>query len=155
LLHSDPIEDKRLVVWEPIRRLVIEYMPFGTGPGAFVEPYQMREPDALLSPSYLNHAHNDWLETAMTAGLPGLFVLLFAITLFTRTAWAIWRFPADRTTIFARLGTVVIGLLALASVADYPLRVPALMSVVALMASFVANALCVGESRAGRSLGAH
>ena len=45
-----------------IERLIAAYAPWGSGLGTFEQVFKLHEPDALLSPSYLNHAHNDWLE---------------------------------------------------------------------------------------------
>ncbi len=42
----------------------------------------MHEPDALLRADYANHAHNDWLEVALTGGLPALLILAAACLAF-------------------------------------------------------------------------
>lgn len=52
--------------------LFAKYSPFGFGPGSFPAVYQFEEPMILLSGSYLNMLHNDWLETELTFGVPGI-----------------------------------------------------------------------------------
>ena len=123
LSAADQGEDLRFQAWGTVFRGIREFMPFGSGAGSFAESYQIFEPDALLSPSYFNHAHNDFLEVAMTLGLPGLGLIGFAVWLWLFGTWRAWR---DGGASRARLGAVLLGLLILASSVDYPLRVPSL-----------------------------
>jgi O-antigen ligase len=141
LLATDSGEDDRLTVWVPIAKIAWKYFPFGSGIGSFVEVYQIDEPFDLLSPEYYNHAHNDWLEVTMTAGLPGVLLLLVAVVAFARWAFKAYRAPIGegRTILFARLGAVVIAILALASIPDYPLRVPSLMCVFVIAALWLTS----------------
>ena len=76
LIAPDQLQDLRLSVWGPIAQMSWKYFPFGSGAGSFAEVYQIDEPLGLLSPSYLNHAHNDWLEVVMTTGGFGLILLV-------------------------------------------------------------------------------
>lgn len=105
------------------------YWPWGSGAGAFAEVYQVHEPDALLMPAYMNHAHNDWLEIVLDTGLPGVLLLvagLFAYAVAVAHLWSAKSRSNDlRTTGLA--GASVIALLLLASASDYPLRVPSLV----------------------------
>lgn len=130
LSAADPTEELRFKVWQPIVQMGWKYFPFGSGIGSFVEVYQIDEPFSVLSFNYLNHAHNDWLEVFMTAGLPGITLLLAAVV-----AWILGTFRAFRgkevissNQTLARAGSVITGLLGLASLGDYPLRTPALSS---------------------------
>ena len=62
--------------------------------GAFEKVFQANEPDALLGPVFLNHAHNDWLEAVITGGLPAAALLVIAVG---GTLYAALRQPiADR-----------------------------------------------------------
>jgi hypothetical protein len=103
-----------------------DMFPFGSGIGSFDPVYRIYEPDAFLSPRYLNQAHNDLMDVAITAGLPGLILLGLFVLWFLWTAFAVfrkWR-QQSRTIAYGRLGAVMILLLLLASLVDYPLRVP-------------------------------
>ncbi len=115
-------EDLRFQAWGSVVEAVGAFFPVGSGAGSFAESYQIFEPDALLSPSYFNHAHNDFLEIAMTFGLPGLFLIAFVAWVWLAESWRAWRGGA----VVARLGSTLLALLAVASAVDYPLRVPSL-----------------------------
>ena len=56
-----------------------DFLPTGIGFGAFDPAFRVFEPDSSLSPLYLNHAHNDLVELALTGGIAAL--LMFALFL--------------------------------------------------------------------------
>ncbi|OCC22912.1 hypothetical protein MB02_14180 [Croceicoccus estronivorus] len=128
LLASGPEDELRFATLPILKAMILAYFPVGTGAGSFPQVYQMHEPDALLAPFYLNHAHSDWLEILVDGGLLAALGLLLAIAAF------IWRvrqvgggmYAADRTAQFNRLGLAMIFLAAIASGGDYPLRTPLL-----------------------------
>jgi O-antigen ligase len=124
-------EEDRLQFWGPIARIAWKYFPFGSGVGSFVEVYQIDEPIILLTPEYLNHAHNDWLEVYLTCGLPGLLLLGVGLIAWTKVGLRSLRTPLGslRDVAFARLGFVITLIFLLGSVADYPLRTPSLACV--------------------------
>ncbi len=134
LLAAGQGEDDRFKVWAPIVRMAWKYFPFGSGIGSFVEVYQVDEPYNLLSSDYFNHAHNDFIELYLTAGLPGLILLGLSIYGAGRLSVAALRSPVGRGRgiRFARLGAIVIALLFLGSVGDYPLRAPSLACVLVI-----------------------
>lgn len=145
LVAPDQMEDLRFQIWGPIINMAWQYFPVGSGIGSFVEVFQIGEPDSLLSPTYMNHAHNDWLEAVLTGGAPGILLLLLCVVAFLRVALASIRAPAGegRSVPFARLGASVIVLLALGSFVDYPLRTPFLMCIFVMAAVWL-----VGEDEA-------
>ena len=131
-------DELRLQIWPPIFELVGQYMPFGSGLGTFVEIYQTREPAELLQPSYINHAHNDWLEVLMTGGLLAAAVLIIAILFAAvRTKDAIWVRKGTLDGVYRRVGASICLVLAIASVYDYPLRTPALAALFAIGCVFL------------------
>ena len=96
--------------------------------GSFERIYQVHEPDALLDPTYMNHAHNDWLEILLNGGAIAALLLIFAFIGFSlqlRRAFSA-RAASLPAVQYSRLGLVMVLLAALASVFDYPLRVPSL-----------------------------
>lgn len=122
-------DDLRFRVWGPIMDAVWTYFPFGSGIGTFVEVYKVVEPDNQLSPQYLNHAHNDWLEILLTGGLPAVAIIAAALWIFVRAAVRLQFDSGGREleeTVLVRLGAVIILILCLGSLYDYPLRVPSL-----------------------------
>lgn len=133
-------DELRLQIWPPIAQLAGEYFPWGSGIGTFVEIYAVAEPEELLQPQFVNHAHNDWLEIAVTGGLPFLLLLVLAIAIVLRRGLKVLRSARDaQRAVLARLGAVIVAVLALASVYDYPLRTPALAVLFALSVVFLAG----------------
>lgn len=136
LVQRTQMEDDRWLMWQPIAQMAWKYFPFGSGMGSFVEVYQIDEPYELLNTTYLNHAHNDWLEVYMTMGLPGLILLTSGCFFYTIAASKVFRPPLSesRSDVFARLGVIMILIFALGSISDYPLRTPSLASVFVIAA---------------------
>ena len=130
---EDNTEDLRWPVWQSIVDMLPHYLPWGTGVGSYVEAYQVLEPDNLLRPTYSNHAHNEALEILLTAGVPGAALVFLALAFLVVAIWRGLRSAGD-AALFARLGCVVIILLAIASISDYPVRTPILSAVFALAA---------------------
>jgi O-antigen ligase len=126
-------EDLRWPVWQSIGDMLPHYLPWGTGVGSYVEAYQVLEPDNLLRPTFSNRAHNEALEILFTAGVPGAVLLLLALVFLAAAVWRGLRSAGD-ATLFKRLGILVIILLAIASITDYPVRTPILSAIFVLAA---------------------
>lgn len=129
-------EDSRTDFWIVSIDLFWKYFPWGSGSGSFVEAFQILEPNYLLDATYLNRAHNDWVEIAVTFGLPGVIGLMLASAAFLWRSFKLWR-NADasrRYVAFGRLASVCMAIIAIASVSDYPLRTPTMMGVFAILA---------------------
>lgn len=134
LLKSSAADDSRMDFWKLSTELVWKYSPVGSGAGSFAEVFQVVEPGRMLNNNYVNHAHNDWLEVVVTYGLPGLALMAICLFAFLRRSAVAWRKGAaiGRTVQFNRLATVLIAMLILASIPDYPLRTPIMMCVIAI-----------------------
>jgi len=128
LFASAPGEDMRFLIIPTMWTMIRTYFPFGAGMGSFEQVYKVHEPDSLLAPAYMNHAHNDWLELILTGGMPALALLLLAIIAFFLRARRLYalRHEANAEWRLAMLGLIELLLAALASFGDYPLRVPSL-----------------------------
>lgn len=130
---DNSLEDARYPVWESVVKDTTQYLPWGSGIGTFSEVYQINEPSNLLRPQYFNHAHNDWLEVFYTAGIPGGVLMCGAVALALVGAWQA-RNGRGRTFALSRTGLLMLFLLALASVTDYPTRTPLLAAVAVIAA---------------------
>lgn len=128
LVATDPLDEQRIAVLPLLLDLSWLYFPLGSGIGSFERIFRVHETDALLAPSYLNHAHNDWLELVLTGGLPAAILLAVAVIAFSARAVPLFFREAapTRTLKLARLGLVVIFLMGIASFSEYPLRTPSL-----------------------------
>lgn len=132
---TDALDDARV----PFARNTFEaaqtFMPFGSGMGTFVDVYGMFERRGDVFSAYANHAHNDILEVALEAGLPGLLLMV------SFGAWVVWRCiviwgrstPKVSATdiLLERAALLVVMLLIVHSFVDYPLRTTAIAVVFA------------------------
>ncbi|MGH6697173.1 MAG: O-antigen ligase family protein [Sphingopyxis sp.] len=147
LIDTDPASELRVQAFPVIVEATKTFFPFGSGIGTFVETYKIFEPDSFISVSYFNHAHNDLAEIVMTGGLPALFLAIWVAGLGGIAFFALMRRRKARTEdpdfsaqVMGRAGFAVLAMLALASVADYPLRVPALTLYAIIAAVWCSNA---------------
>jgi O-antigen ligase len=82
---SDPMEDERWRIFENTQRAITDMLPWGSGPGTFPEMYRAYQP--IEQHSFVNHAHNDYLEVISDMGMLGAiiigaFVLLYLVRWF-------------------------------------------------------------------------
>ena len=125
--------EKRILAAPVMTQMLRDFFPFGLGHGAFEPVFRVYEPDAILTPTYFNRAHNDLFELAMSGGLPTIIVMLVFAGWFVRRVTTLIR-QGDRgqSAIRARMGAVIVMELILASITDYPIRTPFLSVVFAL-----------------------
>lgn len=118
----------RLETLPVVTRMAEQAWPFGLGQGSFERAFMIHEPDRLLSPRYLNHAHNDWIEAVITGGLPVACLLIATLVGVSILGFRVLKAPLEVETgvMHGRLGLILLILFGLASLVDYPLRVPSL-----------------------------
>lgn len=139
-LKLDINSEDRDEVWSLVFSELWKYWPVGTGSGSYQEVFQSFEPDTFLVPAYSNHAHNDWLEVVLTLGLPGTLLLLCAVVwLFRACSKLLKAAPKNPETHWAWLGCSIVLAYALASLVDYPLRVPILSAFFVVACVWVSN----------------
>ena len=125
------------------------YFPLGSGFGGFDRIFIMHEPDILLKPTFFNHAHNDFLETFIEAGIPGIFLLGAVIIWWLWFSFMAWRHATERGNILPRIGSVIILLVMIASVFDYPARTPIMMAIMIIASVWLAMAPSATLPRSG------
>jgi O-antigen ligase len=128
------LNDGRFGYWQDLGYVFDKYGFFGTGFGTFVPVQQSMESLTHVSQTYLNHAHNDYLEVALEGGLPAIALMfLFAAFLLLAAKGLL----ANNVSPHRRLlsSAVCCGILCvlLFSLVDYPLRMPALSTAFALL----------------------
>lgn len=126
-------EDTRIEVMPTLLEMTGDFFPVGSGFGSFDPIYRFYESAALLDPKYLNHAHNDVVELAITAGLPGMVLVLTFLVWFVLRAASAWRSKSsDPEMSIARVASVMVMLILASSLVDYPLRNPLMMAIMAI-----------------------
>lgn len=120
-------QDMRSLALPVVLEMIRAYMPLGSGLGGFDPIFRIHEPLSLLRPTYFNHAHNDYLEIALDAGVAGLALLVGALFWWARASLAAWR-DTSRAGSHARLGSAILAIVIVASVFDYPVRTPTIMA---------------------------
>ena len=128
--------------WTSSLQLFWHYFPLGFGPGGFVPAFQKIEPLALLDGAYLNRLHNDWFETALSFGVPGILLMLTVAGYYLRRSFVLWtRMDGTQSAVaLGRMASVVIAILGIASLSDYPMRTPAMAGFAALVLIWFAHA---------------
>lgn len=140
--------EARFKAWGPILRMATEYFPLGSGIGSFREIYRVHEPRALLDLTAFGHAHNEPLELLVTGGVPAMLLLAVAISAYGVAARRWWRERRDagRDADLAGAGLWGWLILGLASIGDYPLRVPSLACLFCVMAVWIVPLRTSGSS---------
>jgi hypothetical protein len=138
-VEQDAIDQKRLEIAGTSLRVAADMAPLGSGLGTFVPVYGMYETPQTLSAGLINYAHNDWLQLWLEGGMGAAFLLgLFSLWYVART-FHVWRQGGDSLdALLSRAATLVVGLLLIHSLVDYPLRSTALMCVFALACALMA-----------------
>lgn len=121
--------DSRSIFWAESLNLFYKYFPLGSGAGAFGSAYQIIEKDRMLTSFYLNRAHNDWVELAVTFGILTILFVGIAAIQFVRGTIRLWMSSNKkrRSVTFGRMAGIIIAMMGVASIADYPIRTPTMM----------------------------
>ncbi len=142
LLGTGLEDERRLsnipVVWE----IVKTFFPWGTGFGTFDPVFRSFELDGNLRQTFFNHAHNDLLELLSTGGLPALILLLVFLGWLAAGIISLAR-TGERGAVkaYGAAGAVVIVILLVASLLDYPLRTPLLSATLGIAVGWLCMAV--------------
>lgn len=117
----DVTSDARLLVWRDTLAAIEAYFPVGGGVGTFPVAFTPYESFESLAPPSINRAHNDYLELLLEMGIGApVLLVLGAVLLVSLARMALRESPEERTPQFFALG--VLGVIALHSLVDYPMR---------------------------------
>lgn len=81
--------------------------PAGSGLGSYREVYRLFESPSEVNSTFVNHAHNDYLELAVELGLPGVLLMILFLAWWGATAWQVGRSQAFDQ--YAQAGVVASG----------------------------------------------
>lgn len=124
----------RTGIWRTTLMGIQEFWPIGSGLGTFQTFYPMFENPASVTGRYVNHAHNDYLQLLFEAGLPGALLIVAFVGWWAWRSIKVWRKTTGVVSVWHRAATIVVGLGLAHSIADYPLRTPALMVIIVFYA---------------------
>jgi len=139
------VDEGRQNIWADTLSAIGEYWPLGSGIGTFVPTFIALEPLESVDPSSPNRAHNDYLEFALEAGIPGLVVLALVILLLLFMAVRAWKSRPDERPYIA-FGMIALVVIAAHSIVDYPLRSMSLACLAAIAAGMLIPANLVAKS---------
>jgi O-antigen ligase len=126
LIMHEATSELRYRAWGTVLKAAWQYFPVGSGFGTFPEVFLVHETRELLTPTRFNHAHNDWLELLLAGGLPALLLLGALIIALIRKIVGIWQTRSIGDHRVAAMGLWIVALFGVASIVDYPIRVPSL-----------------------------
>lgn len=111
-------------------RMIVDSFPAGYGLGSFRGVYLGYENLRTVTMTFVNHAHNDYLEFISDFGLVALVILvLYAIWFVRRVGW-MWTTRVTLET-YCYAAAMVIVIIASHSLVDYPLRTSAIAAIFA------------------------
>ena len=135
--EADPLDDARLAFVPTTIEAAKSFLPLGSGLGTFVPVYaSFEKPEDALLNTYANRAHNDAAELLLETGVFGLALIVLFVSWFIWRSIAVWRTAPPRGAqeidwSLARAATIIIALILIHSLVDYPLRTGAIAAVMA------------------------
>jgi O-antigen ligase len=136
--------DSREIILETTAAAIRDFLPFGSGIGTFRRVYDLYEDRDHVTGTYVIHAHNDYAELALEAGIPGLIVLMTFLGWWILSALSAWR-SADAGP-FARAASIASAAILVHSVVDFPLRTAAISTAFAMCLALMADRRAVTAS---------
>lgn len=124
-------------IWGKTAEAIAANFPVGSGLGTFPAVYRLHENPLEVGSTFVNHAHNEYLELALETGILGMLLLLGFLVWWGATALRIWRSPLSSR--FARAATIASAAMLAHSIVDYPLRNAALASLFAASLALMAQ----------------
>jgi O-antigen ligase len=121
--------------WQFLRTswaIIDRYWIWGSGIGSFSTLYAVYENLAWVKPTYVNQLHNDYLQLVLEAGVPGVLALLALVVGCAWRGWHVWSTGSHATRLPLIYGGIMLLLIGLHSFADYPLRRPAVLPLLAI-----------------------
>jgi O-antigen ligase len=151
-LTRDPLHEDRLAITRSTLDAAARYAPLGSGLGTFRQAFppfernhERRDPSTIV-----NHAHDDYAELWLEAGVPGaLAALVFLAAVLGIAVRGVRRSsaPADRLAAVALAVAVAVPILH--SLVDYPLRTSAVIAAFGLVLGLLAARAAADAPPAG------
>ncbi len=133
-------DEMRFLIWPRTIDFIGETLPFGIGIGSFVDYYKAKQPLAEVGPKFINSAHNEYLEIALEAGLPGIILMLAGLGILAWAAVKVLRQGIGRDGTSQRIAVLAVFailVLLIHSSFDYPLRTTTLVVIFAALCGLI------------------
>ena len=124
-------------IWASTAKAIADSFPVGTGLGTFENVYHRYEDPAEVTRSFVNHAHNDYLELGLELGAGGLLIVILFLVWWAVAAGQIWM--AAYSTPYLRAATIATGAILVHSSVDFPLRTAAISTIFAACVGLMAR----------------
>ncbi|MFM5895799.1 MAG: O-antigen ligase family protein [Novosphingobium sp.] len=106
------------------------FAPFGSGLGTFRELYPWFEKLQVVGTTYVNHAHNDWLEFLIETGVLGIAVLALFLRWFAARLRDLLTSHREGNPV-AVAASIAVAIALAHSLADYPTRTATISCMIA------------------------
>ncbi len=147
LERFEATDDARVYIWEDAAYSAQRYWPIGAGMGTFDEVFQVDESLEFLTKRRAGRAHNDYIELAIEAGVPGLAIATGWLLL---VGWLSWKAGRSQFRWPAWGCGAILLAIALQSITDYPLRNQTMLAVAAFALLLLARVASARDREAGR-----
>jgi O-antigen ligase len=138
LMRFSSLQDSRFDYWTDVKWALGHYGLAGTGFGTFIPVYKSAESLGVVGQSVLNHAHNDYIEILLEGGLPAVLLLVLFFVFIGVCGFKLARMKVNPDRgLMSVAAAAGIFLLLVFSLVDYPLRMPALSCVFAVLCALI------------------
>lgn len=127
-------------IWREAGMAARAVAPVGAGMGGFVPLFAGVERLEEVRPTYVNRAHDEWLELAIEGGAPALALLATTLAFGARRSWRGWSDGDPDRRLLARFVGLTTVILVVHATVDYPLRALALLATAGLALGGLARA---------------
>lgn len=135
--------DGRWEIWADARLAATDLLPMGSGLGTFRYAYRLYEQQAHRVWFY--HAENQYVQTLVEAGVPGVLLLLAALLLLATACWHLLRARDPWSYALGIAGVFALASQAIHALFDFGLYLPANMLLLAL----ICGAVCGRAAKIG------
>ena len=135
--HATSAVNSRGEIFATTSQAVRDFMPLGSGLGSFQSVYQLYEQPGQVTPTFVIHAHDDYLEIALELGLAGILLVVLFLAWWAVVARRAW-ISAERGP-FARAAAIASAAVLVHSLVDFPLRTAAISACFAMCLGLLAD----------------
>lgn len=133
--------DTRSEIWATSSDAIADLKYTGSGLGTFQEVYRLHENPDTVDLTYVNHAHNDYLEVGVELGLVGLLIIALFLVWWGLRVAIVWNRQGG--DVYVRAASVASAAILLHSLVDFPLRTAAVSAVFAMCVGILATRITI------------